>query len=408
MTKTYGVREDLDVMRQLAKPGSSKILLLVMDGLGGLPMQEGGETELESAHTPNMDALAKRGICGLHTLGPGITPGSGPGHLGLFGYDPFEYEVGRGVLSALGVDFDLQRGDVAARGNFCSLGEDGRVTDRRAGRIATEKNRELCELLRNIDLPGVSVFIQPVKDYRFLLVLRGDGLSGDVEDTDPQEVGEKPLKPVARSDAALKTAELVEQFVDQAKALLKDHHPANMILLRGFAQHPDWPSMQAAYGLNPAVIAVYPMYRGVAKLVGMQVLETGSSMEEEVQTLETHWDQFDFFFLHVKLTDSAGEDGDFDRKVKHIEEVDRFLPRILKLDPDVVIITGDHSTPALMKFHGWQPVPVLLWSRYCRPDTVDRFGERACIQGGLGPRLPAKHLMPIALANAHRLEKFGA
>jgi 2,3-bisphosphoglycerate-independent phosphoglycerate mutase len=408
MSNTYGTKKDLDVIRSLAKQETAKILLVVMDGLGGLPSLLTGRTELETARTPHMDALAEKGICGLHTLGPGITPGSGPGHLGLFGYDPFEYQVGRGVLSALGIDFDLHKGDVAARGNFCTVDADGVITDRRAGRLATEKNQELCTLLREIELPGVELFVETVKDYRFLLVLRGKGLSGEVEDTDPQEVGQKPLQPVARSKEALKTAKLVGQFVDRAMEILKDHHPANMVLTRGFSMHPDWPTMQQAYGLNPAVIAVYPMYRGVAKLVGMQVLQTGATLEEEIETLEKYWNERDFFFLHVKPTDSAGEDGDFDRKVSIIEEVDRYLPRLLALKPDVILLTGDHSTPATMKFHGWQPVPVVLWSPWCRPDEVKSFGERACIQGGLGPRIPAKHLMPIMLANAHRLEKYGA
>lgn len=408
MTDTYGSKNELEVIRKLVKPEKTKILLLVMDGVGGLPASEDGKTELETASTPNMDALAARSICGLHTLGPGITPGSGPGHLGLFGYDPFLYQVGRGVLSALGVDFDLQYGDMAARGNFCTLGEDGLVIDRRAGRIPTEKNRELCALLRTIELPGIDIFVEPVKDYRFLLVLRGENLSGEIEDTDPQDVGKKPLRPIARSDDALKTAEMVGLFIDQAKEILKDQHPANMVLMRGFSTRPVWPTMQEAFGLNPAVIAVYPMYKGVSKLVGMKVLPTGTTLAEEVQTLEEHWGEHDFFFLHVKQIDSAGEDGDFDRKVKLIEEVDRYLPRILDLKPDVVMITGDHSTPATMKYHGWQPVPVLLWSKYCRPDDVKTFGERACIAGGLGPRLPARHLMPIALANARRLDKYGA
>jgi 2,3-bisphosphoglycerate-independent phosphoglycerate mutase len=408
MNNTFGPLDELDLIQQLVKPEKTKILMVVMDGVGGLPKEEGGKTELEAANTPNLDALAARSICGLHTLGPGITPGSGPGHLGLFGYDPFQYQVGRGVLSALGINFDLKKGDVAARGNFCTLGEDGLVKDRRAGRLATEKNQELSSQLQQIKLPGVEVFVQPVKDYRFLLVLRGKGLSGDVEDTDPQEVGEKPLRPIARNDSALKTAELVGQFIDQAREILKDHHPANMILLRGFATPPDWPTMQTAFGLNPAVIAVYPMYRGVAKLVGMKVLQTGSSFEEEVDTLEQHWQSHDFFFLHFKPIDSAGEDGDFDRKAGIIEDVDRLIPRLMDLKPDVVIVTGDHSTPAAMLYHGWQPVPVLIWSKFCRPDGVQSFGERACMLGGLGPRLPAKHIMPIALANARRLDKFGA
>jgi 2,3-bisphosphoglycerate-independent phosphoglycerate mutase len=399
----------LEFIQNLIEPNDSKIVLLVMDGLGGLPLAPNGDTALEAARTSNLDRLAAESICGLHQpIGPGITPGSGPSHLALFGYDPIEYQVGRGVLSALGIDFDLAPDDVAARGNFCTLDDDGRVADRRAGRIPTEKNRELSALLRDIELPGVQLFVEPVKEYRFLLVLRGGDLSGDLADTDPQEVGAKPLDPEPQSPEAEKTADLVRQFLGRAREILAGHHPANMVLTRGFSKLPDWPSFERAYGLRAAAIAGYPMYRGVAKLVGMEVLDTGSEPEEEWAVLEERWDDHDFFFLHVKRTDSAGEDGDFERKAALIEEVDALLPRLRRLEPDVLLVTGDHSTPALLKYHSWHPVPVLLWSRHCRADRVDRFGERACMAGGLGPRIPAVDLMPLALANARRLEKFGA
>jgi 2,3-bisphosphoglycerate-independent phosphoglycerate mutase len=400
---------DFTIIRDLAESAETKIVLLVMDGLGGLPMEPGGLTELETADTPNLDRLAAHGICGLHQpVAPGVTPGSGPSHLALFGYDPIKYQVGRGVLSALGIDFDLKANDVAARGNFCTLDDDGRVADRRAGRIPTEKNKELCALLRQIQLPGVEVFVETVKEYRLLLVLRGDGLSGELSDTDPQEIGEEPLEPKPSSAEAEETASLVREFVDQARQILADHHPANMLLLRGFSKLPDWPSFEKVFGLRAAAIAAYPMYRGVAKLVGMDVLNTGVSIGEELETLKTHWKDYDYFFFHVKPTDSAGEDGDFDRKVQLIEEVDAVVPQLLALEPDVLLVTGDHSTPSLLKYHSWHPVPVLLWSRHCRQDGVDRFGERACMAGGLGPRIPAVDLMPLALANAMRLEKFGA
>jgi 2,3-bisphosphoglycerate-independent phosphoglycerate mutase len=400
---------DLNLVRSLKEPADTKIVLLVLDGLGGLPRRTGGLTELEAAATPNLDRLAAEGICGLHEpVAPGITPGSGPSHLALFGYDPLKYQVGRGVLSALGIDFELTAQDVAARGNFCSIDDQGRVTDRRAGRISTEKNEELCALLRKIELPNVDLFVETVKEYRLLLVLRGAGLSDKINDTDPQEVGEKPLEPQALAPEAEKTADLVKQFIEQAGDILAEHHPANMVLLRGFAQRPTWPSIEETTGLKPAAIAMYPMYRGVAKLVGMEVLDTGQTVEEEFNTLEEHWGDFDFFFLHVKRTDSAGEDGDFERKVALIEETDAFVSRLIDLQPDVILVTGDHSTPSLLKYHSWHPVPVLLWSKHCRADEVIRFGERACMSGGLGPRIPATHLMPLALANALRLEKFGA
>lgn len=400
---------DLEFIGDLVDPNDTKIVLLVMDGLGGLPTTREDLTELEKADKPHLDSLAAKGICGLQQpVGPGITPGSGPGHLGLFGYDPLQYQVGRGVLSALGINFDLGPDDVAARGNFCTLDEHGRIADRRAGRISTEKNRQLIELLRQIELPGVEIYLRTVKEYRLLLVLRGEGLGGEVSDTDPQDVGEAPLAPKALAPQAEKTAHLVSQFLDRAREILADQHPANMVLLRGFSKRPDWPKMRDVFGLNPAAIAGYPMYRGVSKLIGMTVLDTGSQLEEEFQVLEANWDHYDFFFLHVKRIDSAGEDGDFERKVMLIEEVDRYIPRLMDLSPDVLIITGDHSTPSIMKAHGFQPVPVIIWSNICRSDRVDRFGERACMNGGLGPHMPAKDLMPIALANALRLKKFGA
>jgi 2,3-bisphosphoglycerate-independent phosphoglycerate mutase len=400
---------DLEFIRDLVDPNDKKIVLLVMDGLGGLPMSPGKLSELEAADSPHLDQLAAQGICGLQQpVGPGITPGSGPGHLGLFGYDPLVYRVGRGVLSALGIDFELGPDDVAARGNFCTLDEHGRVADRRAGRISSEKNQQLIELLREIKLPEVEIFLRTVKEYRFLLVLRGEGLAGEVSDTDPQEVGEEPLAPRALTPQAEKTARLVSQFLQQASEILSGHQPANMVLLRGFSMRPNWPPMQDVFGLNPAAIAGYPMYRGVSKLIGMTVLDTGSDLEEEFQVLEENWDNHDYFFFHVKRIDSAGEDGDFERKVMLIEEVDKYIPRVMDLNPDVLIVTGDHSTPSIMKAHGFQPVPVIIWSRYCRSDRVEKFGERECMNGGLGPRIPAKNLMPIALANAMRLKKYGA
>ncbi len=401
---------DLEFYRDLAQPATSKIVLLVMDGLGGLPMEPGGLTALEAAETPNLDALAREGICGLHEpIGPGVTPGSGPSHLALFGYDPLRHDVGRGALAALGVGFDLGPHDVAARGNFCTVDKDLIVLDRRAGRISTEQCAALCDLLRErVQLANVTCFIQPVRDYRFLLVLRGNGLSGDVEDTDPQMVGEQVLEPKASSSAGKRTARLVADFVRQAREALADRQPANMLLLRGFARKPNWPTIEDLYGVRGAAIAGYPMYRGLARLLGMDVLETGSEPAEEFGVLERHWADYDLFFVHVKPTDAAGEDGDWARKKERIAEVDALVPRLRALQPDVVVVTGDHSTPALLKAHSWHPVPVLLWSPHCRADDVERFGERACVHGALGPRFRAVDLMPLMLANGLRLAKFGA
>lgn len=394
--------------RALNFDNGSKIVLAVADGLGGLPIEPGGPTELEAAATPNLDALARRGVCGLvFPVLPGITPGSGPGHLGLFGYDPLQYTIGRGVLEALGIDFDLGPNDVAARGNFCTVDDAGLITDRRAGRIPTETCVRLVEKLRGIHIDGVELFVEPVRDYRFVLVLRGPGLEGEVEDTDPQMVGVKPLEPKARNQSSELTATLLARFIHQASEMLKDEQPANMLTLRGIAQRPPIPSMQDVYGLKAAALAVYPMYRGLARLVGMTVLDGGSNWAEQVEAMKKHWDAYDFFFLHYKYTDSTGEDGNFAEKVAHTQKFDAGFADIAALKPSVLLVTGDHSTPSRLGSHSWHPVPVLLAADTCRPDEVTEFGERHCLRGGLG-QFEAKYLLPLALAHAGRLQKFGA
>lgn len=398
----------LDLIKDLATETPSKIVLLVIDGLGGLPRAETGKTELETARTPNLDAVARGGICGVtDPVSPGITPGSAPGHLALFGYEPLEFAVGRGILEVLGIDFDVKTGDVAARGNFCTVDSNGIVTDRRAGRISTEKNTELCAALGGITLEGAELLVVPVKEHRLGVVFRGQGLSGDVTDSDPQRVGLPAHPVVAHSPEAEKLASLANDFVAKAKMVLADHYPANMLLLRGFSQHPDLPTMKDVFKLNAAAIASYPMYRGLARLVGMEILDTGPNIADEFDTLARHYDQHNFFFIHVKRTDSTGEDGDFDAKVRVIEEIDELLPKVLDLEPDVLVVSGDHSTPALLKAHSWHPVPTILCSEWCRPDHVREFSESACASGGLG-RLPTVQVMPLAMANALKLAKFGA
>ncbi len=399
---------NLDLMRHLAIENDTKILLLILDGVGGLPMTPDGATELEAADTPQLDALAARSTCGMSTpVAPGVTPGSGPGHLSLFGYDPLEHEIGRGVLEALGIGFDLQSTDVAARGNFCTLDEQGIITDRRAGRIPTEVGARLCKKLRQIQLPGVETFVKPVKEYRFVLVLRGEGLYDGLTETDPQQTGVPPLPVEPLRPEAADTAKLFNQWLAEARNLLADEHPANGCNLRGLAKDPGLPQMPDIYKLRCGAIATYPMYRGVAKLAGMEVLPTGETIESEVETLKQHWDDYDFFFFHVKKTDSRGEDGDFEAKARVIEHLDAVLPDILALEPAVVIITGDHSTPALLKAHSWHDLPVLLWSNYVRMDSVTQFGERPCMAGGLG-HIHHPDLLPLAMAHAGRLAKFGA
>lgn len=398
----------LDQIREIVSPTQSKIVLLVIDGLGGLPHPETGRTELESAKTPNLDRLAREGICGMiDPIRPGITPGSAPGHLALFGYDPLRFVVGRGMLEALGIDFELKAGDVAARGNFCTIDESGLITDRRAGRLPTQRCSELCRLLDGMNIEGVAILVSPVREHRFVAVFRGEGFLSALSDSDPQREGLSPRDVIAHSSQAEKAASIANEFIAQARATLADRYPANMVLLRGFAHYPDFPKMNEVFSLKPAAIAPYPMYRGLAKVVGMEVLPTGATFEEQLSTLAEHYDSYDFFFLHVKETDIAGEDGDFARKLMVIEEVDRALPRLIDLNPDVIIVTADHSTPAVLKGHSWHPVPFLLRSKLCRPDGVVEFSEMECISGALG-RFPATDVMPLALANALKLKKFGA
>lgn len=405
---------DFALMRALNIPNApTKIVHLVLDGLGGIPRDLDGRTELEAAHTPYMDSLAARSQLGLAVpVAPGVTPGSGPAHLALFGYDPLVYDIGRGVLEAFGIGFDLEPDDVAARGNFCTIDEHGLITDRRAGRIPSEFNQKLVLLLRHISLPGVQVFVETVKEHRFVLVLRptaGQTLHVNILDTDPQQLGVPSLPARAKDEASEPTSTLVNVWIAAARDILQHHPPANSLNLRGLAKDPGLPKMGDVYGLRTAAIATYPMYKGVAKLVGMDVLPVaGDTVEDELESLRAYWDLYDYFFFHVKKTDSAGEDGDFDLKASVIEHVDETLvPAIVDLEPDVLIITGDHSTPSALKSHSWHPVPTLLWSRYCLPDGVAEFGERACGRGSLGV-FPAIDELPLALGHALRLAKYGA
>ena len=399
-----------DLLRQLRESNTTKIVMLVADGLGGLPIEPGGKTELEMAITPNLDRLAAEGTVGLSTpVAPGIAPGSGPGHLGLFGFDPLKHDIGRGVLEALGIGVEVGPKDVAIRGNFCTIDAEGIVTDRRAGRIPTETCEALVAKLRQkIAIDGVETLIEPVREYRLVVRFRGEGLGDDVADTDPLSTGLHTLAPKAGSADSEKTAKIAAEFLRQAKEILKDERPANFLMMRGFAKFPRIATMEEAYGLKAVAIAVYPMYRGLARLVGMTVVEPGKTLADQMEVTKANWGAYDFFFLHYKYTDSTGEDGNFAKKVEMIEALDAEIPKLVALNPDVLIVTGDHSTPSRMKSHSFHPVPTLLWApATARPDYVTTFGERPALQGGLGQFL-AKDLMPLALAHANRLQKFGA
>ncbi len=405
---------DMDVYQSLAQGRGGKIVLLILDGLGGLPVQPHGVTELEYAQTPNLDQLVQEGMSGLSVpVRVGVEPGSGPAHLALFGYDPIAHVIGRGVLEALGIDFPLTSGDIAARGNFATSDATGVIVDRRAGRIPTEECQRITALLQEATgdcLPGYEVFVRPVKEYRFVLVVRGKNLGGQLTDTDPGAVGMQPLPVCDKSGTqeGQKTADLFNQWLEVARRAIRDEPAANTLNLRGLAMDPGLPSFRDVYGLKAAAVAVYPMYRGVARLVGMEPISfTGESPSDQVQALHHHWHVYDFFFLHVKKTDSYGEDGNFGAKVGVIEEVDAAIPGLMSLQPDVLVVTGDHSTPVALRSHSWHPVPALLWSPTVRPDQSDSFGERSCATGSMG-QFPATSLMPQAMAHAGRFSRFGA
>jgi 2,3-bisphosphoglycerate-independent phosphoglycerate mutase len=398
---------DLEQLRDCYVSTGSKIVLLVVDGLGGLAHPDTGRSELETAKTPNLDAMAQQSACGLTTpVIVGVAPGSGPGHLALFGYDPLKYIIGRGALEALGIDVELRPGDVAARGNFCTVDDAGNLVDRRAGRIPTKLSTPLCQRLDQIELDGVQCDVFPVQDYRFVLRLRGEGLSEMITESDPQITGVPDLKVMPMRPAAEKTARLVNQFVSRAKLLLAEEERGNMVLLRGWAQLPSLPPMGDVYRLNPAGIAAYPMYRGLATVASMNIIPTGHTFADEVETLRQNYALHDFFFIHYKPADAAGEDGNFDAKVKTLEDLDEFIPQIRGLEPDVFMVAGDHSTPAIMAAHSWHPVPFMLNSRLTRGEGIPGFNERACAQGSLG-RIPATSIMLLALSHSGKLNKFG-
>ena len=396
-----------DLARELSQTTDSKIVLLVMDGVGGLPVN--GRSELEAARKPNLDELAKRAVCGLaDPVLMGITPGSGPAHLALFGYDPLKYQLGRGILEALGSGVEVGRNDLVARGNFATL-KDGLISDRRAGRIPTEENARICEDL-NVRLPrhdGVEVRVFPGKEHRFVARFTAEGLSDALTDADPQKEGRPPLPTSAVASEAAKAAAIVNRFLDDLTVVLKSEPKANTALLRGFSKFPHIPTMQELFKIRPAAVANYPMYKGLARLLGMTVIDVGGETADLVDALEKNYTAHDFFYVHYKKTDSAGEDGKFEAKVAAIEALDKFIPRFVALNPDVLVVTSDHSTPAALGGHSWHPNPFLLVSRTAGVDDVAAFTERACVRGLLG-RFRALSAMPLMLAHALKLKKFGA
>jgi len=405
-------------LSSLITKNNKKILLIVLDGLGDLPVQ-GGKTPLEIANIPYLDKLAKESAVGLHIpVDYGITPGSGPGHLALFGYDPIEHQIGRGVLEALGLGIELKNTDVAIRGNFATVQYKNNqpiIIDRRAGRISTEENKRIVEKIKkNLpeELEGVKVIIKSGKEHRVAIVLRfKEPLppnSDLINDTDPQKEGMAPLKAQGKNEQSEKVAKIINLLIDKISEILKDEPKANYLLLRGISQKPQLTPFKEKYGLKAVAIAVYPMYKGLAKLVGMDIASLeGETLEDQIKTLKKLWKEYDFFFFHVKKTDSYGEDGNSEGKIKILEEFDKKLPQILELKPDVLAITGDHSTPCIIKGHSWHPVPLLINSPYVLGNMVQKFTERECFKGELGI-IPAKKIMNLLLAHSLRLKKYGA
>ncbi|MFO7657810.1 MAG: 2,3-bisphosphoglycerate-independent phosphoglycerate mutase [Bacteroidales bacterium] len=397
------------LISSLAQVNDKKIVMLVLDGLGDID-NKGKGTALQMARTPNMDKLAQKAALGLaHPVFPGISPGSGPGHLGLFGYDPVIYQIGRGVLSALGLEFKLLKGDVAARLNFCTLDKEGKVEDRRAGRISSEKNKELIEKIKkNLQTDDdVEVFFETESEHRALMVLRGEDLDDKVGDTDPQQTGKKPLDPTNPPYDDSKTAKIARDIFEQVREILKDESPANMILSRGFAQLPDWPPFHERYRLNPVAVAGYPMYRGIARLLGMEVFSEPKTPKDIISETVSAMKKHDFVFTHFKDPDKTGENGDIQEKIKALEAMDEALPELIGNEPDVLIITGDHSTPAPLSAHSWHPVPVLLKAPGLRGPFLKSFDEITALKGELGT-ISSKEIITLAMAHAGKLAKFGA
>ena len=399
---------DFPYIRDICHKTPTKIVLLVIDGLGGIPHSKTGKSELESAYLPNLDDLATRSATGMTIpVAPGITPGSGPGHTALFGYDPVKYLVGRGVLEALGLNVNLEDGEVAVRGNFCTVDKTSNaLLDRRAGRISSIESTPLAAMLNEIKVPGIQIAVHPGKDYRFVLTMRGDNLGASVSDTDPIPPEKLPSSAMGLTGDSRATAIAANEFISKARQKLSGQERANMVLLRGFSKIPSWPQMDEVYSLNPAAIAAYPMYRGLAGLLGMKILDTGSTFDEQLVTLENSFKDHDFFFLHYKAADAAGEDGNFEDKIKTLEDLDKKIPQLMDLDIDTLVVAGDHSTPAILASHSWHAVPLLINASHTEGEGVEAFNEKACATGSIG-QIPASNVMTLALANAGKLVRFG-
>ena len=408
--------ERIDILKELVEKNDSKILLVVLDGLGDIPSID-GKTPLEAAKTPNLDKLSKESALGMHIpVLPGITPGSGPGHLSIFGYNPLKYKIGRGILEALGVGLEVTKNDICIRANYAKVEEkDGKliVNDRRAGRLSTEENKKLTEkITKEIEeINGVKIFMKSGIEYRLAILLRfNEKVNEDmcnILETDPQNEGKEVISPEPLSEKAKIVSEILKEFLLRVREIIKNEK-GNYLLLRGYSTPPIIPNFSEIYKLKSLSIATYPMYKGLTKLIGMETVKVdGFSIKDEIDVLRKNYKNFDFIYLHIKKTDSYGEDGDFMNKLKVIEEFDSYLPEILSLNFDVLCITGDHSTPTIMKSHSFHPVPLLIHSPFVFKGLSERFTEKDCLKGELGT-IKGEDIISLLLAHSKKLKKYGA
>ncbi|MHA2179286.1 MAG: 2,3-bisphosphoglycerate-independent phosphoglycerate mutase [Candidatus Thorarchaeota archaeon] len=406
-------------------------VFVVMDGVGDRPQKElGGKTPLEAAKTPTLDKMAAEGQSALmNVIGPGITPGSDTAHLALFGYDPLAEYPGRGPLEAFGAGLETKPGDVAFRSNFATVDSKMVVLDRRAGRtFSPEEQEELQAALNGLEINDVKVRFIATVEHRGALVLEGEGLYAEISDVDPHETGKKILTVRALKPEAEKTAKVVNELMRVAHERMKGLETnkkrakkglplANAILLRGPGRHSDVPSLPQRYGIKSAVIAGGALYIGSAKYVGMEHIQ----VEGQTGTIDTNFDNiaaktietiesgFNYVFVHIKATDNASHDGNAKEKILAIERTDAMIGKILEKvgDKIVMAVTGDHSTPVCIKEHSCDPVPILFWSNFIRPDSVKRFSEIDAAKGAMHT-IRGIDVMPLLLGYAGYIDKFGA
>ena len=404
-----------------------KTFFVICDGLGDRPIPKlGRKTPLEYAKTPNLDAIARRGIIGaMNTIDIGVRPGSDTAHMAIFGYDPHVYYTGRGPFETAGLRMEHKDGDICFRVNMGTVDDTLHIIDRRAGRIGDTS--AFARELNGMKIDGVEFFVKAGTGYRMGMIMRGKKLSTHITDIDPGHVGKGVRMCEATDDTseAKRTAKILNTFVSRAHKLLKrmpvniDRQKnglpqANYLLVRGAGVYPKLPRFFDKYGLRAACFAGAGLYKGIARLIGMDVVHvpgaTGkpdSNIRAKVETAIKHRKDYDFFFIHFKGADSCGEDGDVEGKIAYIEKIDDAVAPLLKLKNSLVVITADHSTPCTIKSHSADDVPIVIMGDEVRDDDVHEFSERTCAKGRMG-HIKGMHVMPIILDLMGIAEKFGA